>query len=341
MAEGIEIREELRSYKKLSMGLLAAVLVLAVAVVILSYLYQNTESYLHSISLKLDSISSNASSLSANSTPAHTLAGIDTPLNSTELSIINNAPASYFESAGEKLLNGSITNEIALAPVSNSSKFSAFSVNGKPSVIYIGAISCIYCGENRWAMALALSRFGSFSKLYEGYSSFGDGDIPTLYWNKDNYTTPAGVTFGNFYSSNYINFISSEYDSPITAGFEVQPLSYFIGKAPNSTYLKALSFMNSTNLFQGTPFTFWGNTAVTGADGVVFGNTTPTGSTLPIASMTHAQVLSQFKNFSDQFAWSEYAAADIYISMVCPSINNSASICQLPAIQSIEKIEGL
>ena len=333
-------KNEISMYKRVNMVLLFAVIILAVAVLLLSLLYQSSFSSLHNIASLLNS-SSRSTSPTTNTTSGYTIAGIDTPLNNTELSAINNAPNSYFEIAGERLLNGSLTNQVVLSKISNTIEYNALYVNGKPSVIYIGAISCIYCGENRWAMALALSRFGSFSQLYKGYSSFGDGDIPTLYWIRDNYTTPAGVGYGNYYSSSYINFISAEYESPIKAGFEVAPLSYFIGKAPNATYSNALSFMNSTGQFQGTPFTFWGNTIVTGADAVVFGNTTPNGSTLPIAGMTHAQVISQFAKFNDQFAWGEYAGADVYISMICPTINNSASVCQLPAIQSIEKIEGI
>ena len=57
--------------------------------------------------------------------------------------------------------------------------------------------------------------------------------------------------------------------------------------------------------------------------------------------MTHAQVLSQLSSFNDQFAWSEYAAADVYIAQVCPSINNTAPVCSLPAIKSIGSVMGL
>ncbi len=317
-----------------------AIVVLAISVLLLSIEYYSLSAKYQSISMSLNS-SHSTSSLSSNSSFGSTLKGIDTQLNSTELSIINNAPSSYFEKAGEMLLNSTLTDEVVFSKVPNNTKFSAMYFNGKPSVIYVGAISCIFCGENRWAMALALSRFGSFSKLYKGYSSFGDGDVPTLYWSAYNYTTPEGVGYGNYYSSNYINFISADYESPIRQGFEVQPLSYFISNAPNETYGKALSFMNSTGLFQGTPFTFWGNVAVGGADAVVFGNSTPTSTVLPLTYMTHSQVLSQLKNFNDQFAWGEYAGADIYISYLCPTINNSAPICSLPAIQSIEKVEGL
>ncbi|MEM3227605.1 MAG: DUF929 family protein [Candidatus Micrarchaeaceae archaeon] len=326
---------ELSFSKRLNIVLSAVVIILAVSVLLLSLAYQSMLAKLQGLSL--------SSSSQQNSTTGFgsTLAGIDTPFNSSSLSVINNAPNNYFEIAGERLLNGTLTNQVVFSKVPNSSKFNAFYINGKPSVIYIGAISCIFCGENRWAMALALSRFGSFSTLYTGYSSFGDGDVPTIYWTKDNYTTPAGVGYGNSYSSPYINFISADYESPIKEGFQVQPLSYFVNNSPNATYRSALSFMNSTNQFQGTPFTFWGNILVNGADAVVFGNTTPSSATLPLTYMTHGQVLTQLKNFNDQFAWSEYAGADIYISYLCPTINNTAPVCSLPAIRAIEHAEGL
>ncbi len=269
----------------------------------------------------------------------NTTAGIDQQFNASQLAAINDAPLSYYEFAGEKLLNGTLTNQVGEgAPI----PANAFIVNGKPSVIYIGAISCVYCGENRWAMALALAKFGNFSQLFQGYSSYGDYDLPTIYWNDDNYTTPAGVGYGNYYNSKYINFISADYESPIVEGFEVGPLSFFIQNAPNSTYASALSFMNSTGKFEGTPFTLWGNSLVPGADAVVLGNSTPTtGQAFPLQLMTHEQVISQLASFNDQFAWSEFAAADIYIAQVCPSINDTAPVCALPAIKSIGTQLGL
>jgi len=270
-----------------------------------------------------------------------TLAGIDTPLTSAQLSIINGAPSSYFEIAGEKLLNGSLTDQVE---VSNFTQYSPIIIDGKPTVIYMGAISCIYCGENRWAMALALSRFGNFTALYNGYSSFGDADVPTLYWKPDNYTTTAGMTYGNYYNSNMINFVSAEYDSPIIQGFQLprSGLTYYVQNSPNQTYTKALEFMNKTGKFQGTPFTFWGSSLVQGADGVVFGNTTPTSASgISLTNETHQAVLNQLPSFNDQFAWSEYAAADVYVAEVCPSISNSAPVCSLPAIKTIGSIMGL
>jgi len=282
------------------------------------------------------------------------LTGIDTPLTPSQLSTINNASNNYFEMAGEKLLNLSIPNvsysnhtyagslfEVSFAePLS----YNALIVNGKPSVIYIGAISCVYCGENRWAMALALSRFGTFNTLYTGYSSLGDGDVPTLYWNINNYTAK-GVKFGNSYKSNYINFFSAEYESPITAGFQFPasqyPIQYFAANATNSSYVKAMNYMNRSNAFQGTPFTLWGTYLNRGADAVVLTNSSNPASQVtnypPISYMSHAQIFNQLQSLNDTFALEEYAAADVYIAQVCPSINNTAPICSLPAIKAMEK----
>jgi hypothetical protein len=286
------------------------------------------------------------------------LQGINTQLSPSQLSVINNASDNNFEIAGEKLLNLSIDGEqsqnntyggpLFEVSLNHPVQFNSLIINGKPSVIYVGAISCIYCGENRWAMALALSRFGSFNQLYTGYSSLGDGDVPTLYWLPQNTTISAGARFGNDYKSNYINFFSAEYDSPITGGFEFptsqNPINFFADNATNSSYKTAMEFMNSTSLFQGTPYTFWGGSLNLGADAVVLGNgTTQTAisNNPPLTYISHQQIFDLLSNDNSTFAYEEYAAADVYIAETCPSINNAAPVCSLPAIKTMESKMGL
>lgn len=266
------------------------------------------------------------------------LTDINEPLNATELSIINNAPNSYFEIAGEMYLNHTLANTVR-ASVQG---VPAFIVNGRPSVIYLGSITCIFCGENRWAMALALSRFGNFTNLFKGYSALNDGDVPTLYWSPAHYNQST-VDLGSFYQSNYINFIAIEDTDTIYGGFSIQPISVIqqeVNASGNVAYADALSFIKQINNFQGTPYTIWGNDQVSGADAVDFGNSMPSTSSLPISSMTHEQILQQFSSPNNQFAWTEYAAADLYIAMTCGQLKNTAPICSLPAIQQIERVNG-
>jgi hypothetical protein len=60
---------------------------------------------------------------------------------------------------------------------------------GKPEVLYIGAEYCPYCATERWAMAVALSRFGTFSGLHGIHSSSTDvyPSTPTLTFYKSTY----------------------------------------------------------------------------------------------------------------------------------------------------------
>jgi hypothetical protein len=62
---------------------------------------------------------------------------------------------------------------------------------GKPEVLYVGGEFCPYCAAERWAMAVALSRFGTFSGLHFIHSSSTDvyPNTPTLSFYKSSYTS--------------------------------------------------------------------------------------------------------------------------------------------------------
>lgn len=278
--------------------------------------------------------------ITANQSFGNRLTNINVPLSTSELSVINNAPDSYYETAAQMLLNGSLTNTVGTSP----KRLPLFIVNGKPTVIYLGSITCIFCGENRWAMAMALSRFGSFMQLFNGYSALGDGDMPSLYWAPAHYNK-SSTMLGSFYSSNYINFIAIEDANPISGGFNLNPLSTIqqrINQTNNSAYMSAMDYILSTNDFSGTPYTVWGAYEVGGADAVIFANNTNTDGTTPLQQMTHQDVLNQLSNFNDQFAWSEYAAADLYVALICKTLNNTPSACgAIPSIQAVEAQLGI
>lgn len=273
------------------------------------------------------------------------LTDINAPLSATELSAINNAPAADFVSAGEMYLNGTIKNLVGTTlPGFAPTKLAQFNLNGKPVVIYLGSTTCIYCAENRWAMALALSRFGNFSQLFKGYSALGDRDVPTLYWAPTHYDTSSTV-LGSFFNSSYISFLSIEDGDPIRGGFNLSSLSTMqkrINQTNNTAYKSAMQYIIASRGFGGTPYSVWGTYQIGGVDAAVFGNSS-TDPGIPIMNMTHADILSQLSNPADQFAWSEYAAADVYVAMVCKTLGNStqASICNQPVIKSIESQIGL
>jgi Domain of unknown function (DUF929) len=263
------------------------------------------------------------------------LTDINVPLNATELAVINDAANSFFVTAAQMYLNHTLDTKVGFtvhaAP--------PFIVNGKPTVTYLGSISCPGCAENGWAMALALSRFGSFQQLFKGYSALWDGDVPTLYWAPAHYNASSATEFGNFYVGKYVNFVSIEYSSPIRQGFKMETLSYFQQESAalgNPIYSEAMNVLIGLNDYIGTPDTIWGSYNVPGADSMDVGvGSFPLTSVYPMASLTHDQILSSLAHPSTDFAWTEYAAADYYVALVCASGNVSAPVCSLPYVSTM------
>jgi len=64
--------------------------------------------------------------------------------------------------------------------------------DGKPLITYIGAEYCPYCAAERWALAVALARFGTFSNLSGTHSSGTDvyPDTQTLSFYGSTFTSP-------------------------------------------------------------------------------------------------------------------------------------------------------
>jgi thiol-disulfide isomerase/thioredoxin len=74
-------------------------------------------------------------------------------------------------------------------------------VNGKPVVFYFGALWCPICATERWAMIVALSRFGTFSGLKGAESAQNDSYPNTQTWDFASAT----------YTSKYIVFTPDEF----------------------------------------------------------------------------------------------------------------------------------
>jgi hypothetical protein len=76
----------------------------------------------------------------------------------------------------------------------------ALTANGKPEMLYMGAEFCPYCAAERWAMIVALSRFGTFSGLSTVHSSSSDVYPNTATW----------TFYKSTYTSSYLTFTSVE-----------------------------------------------------------------------------------------------------------------------------------
>ncbi|MGC8625945.1 MAG: DUF929 family protein [Acidimicrobiales bacterium] len=97
---------------------------------------------------------------------------------------------------------------------------SSLSLGGKPEILFIGAEYCPICAAERWALVMALSKFGAFGHLSGTSSSSIDV----------NPSTPTFSFYGSTYTSPYISFVPREvqtnsYDASIGNYPTLQSLS--------------------------------------------------------------------------------------------------------------------
>jgi thiol-disulfide isomerase/thioredoxin len=116
------------------------------------------------------------------SAPSKPAGATGTPLPASVVNDIANVPASTLEAVGK----GSTAPNL-LIPLNGT----PLTKNGKPEVLYIGAEYCPYCAAERWAMAVALSKFGTFNGLRGIHSSSSDAfpSTPTLTFYKTGYNS--------------------------------------------------------------------------------------------------------------------------------------------------------
>jgi hypothetical protein len=111
---------------------------------------------------------------------------------------VTSVPASTLNTVGSGAFAGKIQ-----AITGNPAPLTA---NGKPELLYIGAEFCPFCAAERWAMIVALSRFGTFSGLGIVRSATADGA-----GNQEPFPGTATFTFAHAtYTSTYLAFSEVE-----------------------------------------------------------------------------------------------------------------------------------
>jgi hypothetical protein len=182
--------------------------------------------------------------------------------------------------------------------------------NGKPEMLYIGAEYCPYCGAERWAMAIALSRFGSFTTPLHGIHSSStdvDPNTPTLTFYKSSYTSP------------YLVFTPVENET--------------LTKAPlqntTSAQLALWTKYDSSSTGLGYPFIDFGNKYVIKL---------PSYDPGVLAGMTWAQVAAALHNPSSAVAQGADGAANLITAAICKMTKGQpGSVCTAAGVVKASK----
>ena len=239
----------------------------------------------------------NASSNSASATPAKATAA-ETSLVTGQITTV---PTATLNAVGK----GS-----NVSPLTRTSGQPLLTSGGKPQVLYMGALYCPYCAAERWAMVVALSRFGTFSNIGLTRSAASDvyPNTPTLSFYKSSYT------------SSYVDFTPVE----MYSGKALRPGVYATLEKPTSAQVALMSKYDAAPYVQASaagsfPFLNIGNQYL--AIGSQF---------LPssLASLTWRQVAADIRNPSSSVAKEVDGAANSITAAICKITNNApAAVC--------------
>jgi uncharacterized protein DUF929 len=193
--------------------------------------------------------------------------------------------------------------------------------NGKPVLFYAGGEYCPFCAADRWALIMALSRFGTFLGIETNASSTTDiyPGTPTFTFAKATYASP------------YLIFDPKE-----------------ILGATNSTPLQSLTSAESKvfdtydvppydSTPDGIPFIDFGGlyVATGGSYDVGVLHVTPSDNTS--GPLTYTQVVSALSNPNSAIAQAIFGTANEYTAAICTMTNNAdKSVCSSSPIPQLE-----
>ena len=215
--------------------------------------------------------------------PALSKAGASTGTAAQDLAVsgqVTSVPAATFNAVGTGTAAGLTT---ITGP--------ALTAGGKPEVLYMGGEYCPYCAAERWALAAALSRFGTFTGLSLIHSSPTDTypSTPTLSFYKSGYT------------STYVAF------TPVEWYGEAEDASTPFGHAYLQQPTAAEEALFSTYANGSIPFVDIGNHYLTGAQYI------PS----DLQGMTWAQVAAAMRTPSSTVAKDIDGAANVITAAIC------------------------
>ncbi len=190
----------------------------------------------------------------------------------------------------------------------------ALTQNGKPEMLYVGAEYCPYCAAERWAMVVALSRFGTFSGLHTVHSSSSD-----VYAN-----TPTWTFYKSSYTSKYLSF------TPVEQLSNIPDKSSSAGYTALQSTTSAQQALMSTYDTQGSiPFVDMGNKFVQVGNPTGFGPQVLTGK-------SWSQIAAALKQPSSAIAKGVDGAANYMTAAICKLTSNQPATACTPVVKQLE-----
>ena len=209
--------------------------------------------------------------------------------------------------------------------------FPPLTSKGLPEMLYMGAEYCPFCAAERWAMVMALSKFGTFSGLKITYSSASDisPDTPTFSF------------YGSTYTSKYLVFQPYELatNQQVASGAcEINGYACLDNAPQADINLLESKTLDPTNGGQDAgsfPFMDFGNKLFQAGAG--FGN-----QPYALQGLTHDEIASELTQPSSAVAQAEVGSANYLTAAICAMTGNQpAAVCSAPYVTTAQKKAGV
>jgi thiol-disulfide isomerase/thioredoxin len=244
------------------------------------------------------------------------------PTGSALTSLVNtvtSVPASTLNAVGDG--GGAITN----VPIKISG--TPLTANGKPEMLYMGAEYCPYCAAERWAMIVALSRFGTFKGLATIHSAARDGA-----GSAEPYPNTPTFTFAHAtYSSPYLTFTPVELNTnipdPSTGGYTnlqtpTAAQQALMTKWDNQPYIPSSEPAGSI------PFIYFGGKSI------IVGTSQSQNEAL--SGLDWNQIAADLHNSNSAVAKAEDAEANYITAAICQMTGNQPASACTSTVQALE-----
>jgi hypothetical protein len=217
---------------------------------------------------------------------------------------VTSVPASTLDTVGAGGFTGKITTITGNpAPLTS---------DGKPEVLSILAEYCPYCGAERWATIVALSRFGTFSGLSTVHSSSIDVDPNTPTWSFYKAT----------YTSKYLTFTPVETTTNVPDSHN--PSGYVTLQTPTAAQ-QALQVKYGQN--GAIPFIDFGNKYASVG--------TPYDPGV-LAGLTWSQIAADLSNPNSPVAQAIDGTANYITAAICELTGNQPASACTPAVKALQ-----
>ena len=197
----------------------------------------------------------------------------------------------------------------------------ALTADGKPLVLYVGAEYCPFCASQRWALTIALNRFGGFTGLTATHSASDD-----VYPN-----TPTVSFHGSTYTSDFLAFQGVEVATNERSGGRYQPLDSLTPE--QQQILNTYDAPPYTQSAGAVPFVDFGNR---------FLQTGSSYSPQLLAGMSVNDVAAALTNDPNgQVAQAIFGAANAFTAILCGLTGGApAQVCTTPAATAYQQEVG-